>query len=107
MQRITKSDLQALVNRLNRETGNPDEPYTRTPATADNPHGTLVANIGNYHISQAYGGYALHQMATDGGGVREPLYTGHVPARELYGKIHAFLMGYALAQSERPEFATD
>lgn len=100
MQRITKSDLQALVNRLNRETGNPEEPYTQQG-------GKLVANIGNYHLSQAYGGFALHQMATDGGGVREPLYTGHVSARELHGKIHAFLMGYALAQSERPEFATD
>lgn len=100
MRRITKSDLQAIVNRLNRETGNPEEPYTQQV-------GKLVANIGNYHLSQAYGGFALHQMATDGGGVREPLYTGHVSARELYGKIHAFLMGYSLAQSERPEFATD
>lgn len=101
MPRTTKSDLQSLVNRLNRETGNPEDPYTRTP------DGKLVANIGNYHLSSAYGGYALHQMANDGGGVREPLYTGHVTARELYGKMHAFLMGYALAQSERPEFATD
>ena len=90
--RINVKDLEAVITRLNRETGSPMEPWTRDDS------GRLRANIGNFHLSRAYGGFALHRMVTDGGGVSEPLRTGHVPARELLGRIHAYLYGFAAAR---------
>ena len=82
MQRITESHLQAKVNRLNRITGSPAEPYTAGKA-----------NIGNYHLSHAYGGVCLHRMHNSGGGVSSPLSTGHVSKRELAGLLSAFIAG--------------
>lgn len=86
MERITKKNLEAVVERLNRITNNPTEPWTRDEA------GKLTANLGNYHLSGAYGGYALHQMLTDGGGIRD-LFGGHMPKRELYDRMHAYISG--------------
>ena len=88
MDRITEANLQGLCDRLNRVTGSPEKPYIDGKA-----------QIGNYHISHAYGGVCLHRMHNSGGGVTEPLYCGHCPKRELYYRMHAFLKGI--------EFATD
>jgi len=85
--RITIAQLRAKVGYLNRLCGTPETSYTR----GDN--GRLTANIGNYHISQSYGGYDLHQMMNDCGGVRSVLSCGHIPARELLGKIDAYICG--------------
>jgi len=82
MQRITEAHLQAKVNRLNRVTGSPSEPYTDGKA-----------NIGNYHLSHAYGGVCLHRMHNSGGGVSSPLSVGHVSKRELAGLLSAFIAG--------------
>ena len=78
MQRVTLAHLQAIIARINRATGAPMEPYT---LHADGKH---RANVGNYHLSRAYGGYSLHRMLTDGGGVRDIFSCGHVPARRGY-----------------------
>jgi len=85
MNRITDKDLQAVVNRINRMAGMPLEPYAKV---GDN----YVAQIGCYHLSHAYGGVALHRMYNEGGGVSD-IFGGHMPKRELYGKMHAFLAG--------------
>lgn len=85
--RITKADLSALVTYLNTITNNPDTPYTK------GEDGTYRANPGNYHLSGAYGGHALHQMANDGGGVRDVLHSGHIPARDLYSRLDAYVRG--------------
>jgi hypothetical protein len=85
--RITKSDLAALVARLNIATGNPAEPYSK------GANGQWTPNAGNYHLSGAYGGHALHQMAQEGTGTRDVFYSGHVPARELYYRLDAYLRG--------------
>jgi hypothetical protein len=85
--RITIKTLQQNVDMLNRMTGNLAEPYRK------NENGGYSANIGNYHISQAYGGYALHQMVSAGGGVRDIFNRGHMPARELHGLIWAYVRG--------------
>jgi len=85
--RITERDLQALVDRINRATNSPMESWARTKA------GKYSANIGNYHLSGAYGGYELHRMFNAGGGVTNPLNTGHIPKRELYYILRAFLTG--------------
>jgi hypothetical protein len=82
MQRITEAHLQAKIDRLNRITGSPAEPYTDGKV-----------NIGNYHLSHAYGGVCLHRMHNSGGGVSSPLSTGHVSKRELAGLIDAFING--------------
>lgn len=95
MDRITNRDLQGVVNRLNRMTGNPLEPWTRDDA------GKLRANIGNFHISGAYGGVQLHQMMSDGGGVRTVLSTGYCSKRELYHAIHNFLDGLDYAETAK------
>jgi hypothetical protein len=86
-QRITLSQLEAVTDILNRMTGNPATPYSKNDA------GAWASNLGNFHISRAYGGFALHQMATDGGGIRDVLYTGHIPARQLFDLIHAYRAG--------------
>lgn len=93
MDRITIKHLKALAHRLNQITGSPVEPYTRG---ADGHH---RANIGNFHISQAYGGYCLHRMMNEGGGVTCPLGNGHGPARELYEQMRAYIAGFEAALS--------
>ena len=80
MNRITEKQLQAVVDRLNRITGSPLVPYVGREA-----------QIGNYHLSHAYGGVCLHRMYNEGGGVTSPLSTGHIPKRELMGLLHAFI----------------
>jgi len=80
--RITESHLQAVVDRLNRITGSPAAPYVGN-----------VAQVGNYHLSHAYGGVCLYRMYNDAGGVTSPLSTGHITKRELAGLIHALIAG--------------
>lgn len=92
--RITIANLQAVVDRINRLTGSPSTPWRRE---GDRNR----ANIGNYHLSHAYGGVCLHRMANEGGGVTAPLGLGHVPKRELYEQLHAFARGIEAAQEAR------
>jgi superoxide dismutase len=92
MERITNKHLEGMIARLNRLTNSPAKPYERNEA------GRLVAQIGNYHLSQAYGGVCLHRMHNEGGGVTTPLSGGHVPKRELYEQIYAFIRGIETAQ---------
>ena len=82
MNTITIKFLQAQVDRINRTVGAPMAPY------ADG-----AANIGNYHLSGAYGGYALHRMENIGGGVSDVFRCGHLTKRELSVRISAFLCG--------------
>ena len=93
MERITKKDLELSVQYLNELTGNPTEPYTKID-------GRLVANVGNYHISGAYGGNALHRMHNTSGGISTPLHTGYIPKRELYRVLRAFISGIETAQNK-------
>ncbi len=87
MERITEKNLQALCDRLNRLTNSPMVPYLKQP------DGRYVAQIGNYHIDYAYGGAQLVRMYNDGGGVSTPLSIGHVPKRQCYELIHAYIRG--------------
>jgi hypothetical protein len=84
--RVTEKHLQAIVDRLNRITGSPMKPYEGNKA-----------QIGNYHLSHAYGGVCLHRMHNDAGGVSSPLSTGHITKRELAGLMHAFMAGMEMA----------
>ena len=91
MERITEKQLQALVDRLNRVTNSPATPYTRNGDK-------LTANIGNHHLSWAYGGVELDRMDNQGGGISCPLGSGHGTKRELWDKIHAYIAGIEAGQ---------
>jgi hypothetical protein len=90
MSSITKENLQAVVDRINKTTGSPAQTYTDV-------NGKLVANIGNYHLSNAYGGYALHRVCNTSGGITDVSNSGHVSKRELYDLMFAYLAGYEAA----------
>lgn len=89
MQRIRERDLQAQCDRINDLKGTELSAYTKLE------DGTYRANIGNFHLSFAYGGVALHRMCGERGGVEDVFRCGHMPKRELYGKMCAFLVGIA------------
>ena len=84
--RVTQKDLEQKATLLNEITGSPLTAWTRTD-------GKNTANIGHYYISQAYGGVNLMRNVNLGGGVSEPLSFGHVPKRELYPMLCAFIAG--------------
>jgi len=86
MNRITNSQLNYLVARINAATESPTEPYTYNEADK-----RYYANIGNFHISGAYGGVCLHKMVTKGGGITDVFSCGYIPKRELYNRMTAFL----------------
>jgi hypothetical protein len=87
MKRITINTLKQNAAMLNRITNSPAEAYSK------GEDGRNKANVGNYHISQAYGGFCLHRMANEGGGITDVLYCGHIPARELHNLIWAYVRG--------------
>ena len=89
----TIKQLESLVKHLNETLGSPIDSYTLQP------DGKYKANIGNYHLSGAYGGYALHRIASLGGGVDDIFSCGHIPKRELYDRIHAYIDGINLSKS--------
>ncbi len=84
--RITDKQLQVMIDRLNRITNNPSEPWTL------DKDGRSRANIGNYHLSFAYGGVDAHRMTNTGGGC-ESLTGGHGTRRELEGYLRGMMRG--------------
>ena len=88
MERITEKDLKSLVSTINDLTGSPVEPYTQDPETKQ-----VRANIGNYHISSAYGGVNLERMSNTGGGVQTVFCCGHTTKRDLYNRMQSFIYG--------------
>lgn len=90
-QRTTTEQLEAIVTRINMITNSPLKSYE----TVD---GKYVAQVGNYHLSQAYGGFSLHRMGNESGGTSDVLHCGHVPKKELANLMHAFIRGLNAAQ---------
>ena len=82
--RITIKQLEALCDWINKVKEAPIKPYERV-------EGQFKANIGNYHLYQAYGAVALHRMTNEGGGVSEVI--GLSTKRELFDKMHAYIKG--------------
>ena len=89
MNRITKHNLEAVVARINRVMGTPERPYLNGEPQA------LC-----YHLDGAYSGYALHQMCKTGSGIHD-VFGGHMPMRELYNRMHAFLIGVAAVDRDK------
>lgn len=86
MNRITEKQLNLIVDRINKLTNSPNTAYTKTG-------NEYKANVGNYHLSGAYGGVSLHQMVGEDGGVRDVFGCGHIPKRDLFNLMHAFIHG--------------
>lgn len=85
--RVKIKDLEYLVDRLNDLTGSPKTTWSR------GKDGKLTANIGNYHLSGAYGGWCVHRMMNEGGGVLTPITYGYLPKAELYQLIQSYIRG--------------
>ena len=89
--RITQRDVEAVCRRINRVVNGAElEPYVRD---GDGLH----AVIGAYTISGAYGGVSLHRIVNENGGVTDVFGCGHMPKRELYDRMEAFLRGLEVA----------
>lgn len=84
--RVSVSHLRAQANYLNK--------ITNSPASyAIEKDGKRVIQVGHWHISRAYGGFDLYRTANEGGAVNDVFRCGHIPARELSGRISALIMG--------------
>lgn len=77
--RITEKMLQLKVDYLNKICG---FNYPKYPIT-----------VGSYWLSFAYGGVSLHQLANTSGGVHDVFSCGHVPKRELFYRLDAYIAG--------------
>ena len=89
--KVTIADLERKITLLNEVTNNPEKPYIFKDDRS-------IAQIGNYHLAGAYGGYELQQIMNEGGGVRDVLYSGYTTKRDLYYLICAYIQGI---ESER------
>ena len=86
MRRITLRDLDHVVDNINTLQDIPLEPWTRVDDK-------LIPTAWNYHLSSAYGRYALHQHGASGSGIRDIFQVGHVPKRQLHGLLQAYREG--------------
>ena len=79
MERITERMLGKKVDNLNHIAG-----WDTIPT---------YSTIGYYVLDYAYGGVALHKFINTRGGIRDIFNVGHVPKRELYNLINAYIAG--------------
>jgi len=86
--RIKLAQIELLIAELNKQLERPSKPYIKE-------NGKLTAQIGNFHLYQAYGAFGLHEMVTDGGGIRETISLG--TKKELYTALHTLIQGVELA----------
>lgn len=82
--RITDQHLKALCSEANRLFGTPETAYTERD-------GQLRANVGHYHLDEAYEGVSVVQMSSERGGVRTIISRG--TRREVYDRFRAYLDG--------------
>jgi len=83
--RYTIKDLERKVELLNKLTDSP------LNAVSNRQY-----NIGNFHLSECYGGVELHRIVNSEGGISVESIGGHVTKRELYyqlsGMVHALTL---------------
>ena len=85
MDRITQRYLDSLCERINTAQKTPTASYARIDDK-------LIGQVGNYHLSGAYGGVSLHQIVTESGGARDVFSCGHITKRDLYNRMRAYLV---------------
>jgi|TARA_R110000823_G_scaffold273567_1_gene392616 hypothetical protein len=79
-------DIENAIDHLNNELSTPANPWSQV-------EGGQKANVGNFHLSQAYGGYSLHQMSNTSGASHDVFRCSYIPKRELHGMIQAMITG--------------
>jgi len=80
------------VDTLNSITKANPEPYTRLE------NGQLKSNVGTFYLSGAYGGFCVNRVVNESGGVSMPIWNGHIPARDAYERISAFIAGLTFSK---------
>ena len=90
--RITNRDLDGLCGIINRTLG------VEASAQWSREGDKIVQAPGYYHIDGAYGGVALYRTCDVNGdgeshGVHDVFRAGHMPKRDLYNRLRAFLDG--------------
>lgn len=92
--RITRKDLEAVVDRLNMR-------HFGTKESVTWPDGKFNSQEGMFTVSGAYGGFSLHQYANEAGAVHDVFSCGHIKARDLYNRMQAALsMTWAVERIE-------
>lgn len=89
MERITDKMLQIRVDYLNKITGSPLEYRDKEGFT----------NAGHFLVDSAYGGVSLERITNIHGGVTDVFDCGHMPKRELFDRLCAFIDGYEFANN--------
>jgi hypothetical protein len=91
MNRITKKQLQARIETINSILGKPSTPFSF------NEDGTRYVNEGVFILTMAYGGYGVGKMSEEGG-AWSAIWNGHIPARDAYERISAFIAGLTFSK---------
>ena len=84
--RITMSDLNSAILRLNQITSSPTQPYVK------DSEGKHQAQAKCYHLDQSYGGYRLIRMCDVGSGTHN--VSGRGTKAEIYNFVRAYGDGY-------------
>ena len=87
MDRIKQSDLEYYAGLINQATNSPQDPYYWDENKKLRPNGNC------YHLSGAYGGVSLQRNVNLSGGCTDVFNCGHVPKRDLYNRMRAYLAG--------------
>ncbi len=87
--RVTEKMLESCATRINVATGNPVDTFTKRKV-----NGSYQWRIGNFCLSHAYGGVALHQVSSKGGACRDVFRCGHVSKRQLWDLMQAYLTAH-------------
>lgn len=89
--RVTDAQLKLVCDRINKTFNLPTEPYTKTTDVLGN--NKYIPNEGVYRLTYAYGGVSLVRMVGTEGAKANVFGRGHMPKRELYDLMHAFITG--------------
>lgn len=60
-----------------------------------------VAQIGNYHLDGAYGGWALHKITNKSGGIVDVLERGYAPKRDTWNYLQAMIIGIQIGKATK------
>lgn len=96
LERVTKQNLQAVVDRINTMTRSPMQPWQRQG-------NLLVANVGNYHLDPFYDEFSLVRVRNEDGDVDQII--GLLSKRDLYSHLIAFIAGLQHRPTDCPETA--
>lgn len=86
--------LESRIAFLNKITNSPWKPYEWCSIA-----GKHKAQIGNYHLDGAYGGYKLARMCSEGGAITNVLNCGYESKKDLLKLIEAYQRGLEESQA--------